>query len=103
MLIGDRLKSLREEKESFAGRHRTAHRALALLRVARRERPHRSGGRDSGKVCAGVGCADVPIILRRHEQTAGGSDASNCGLGQHREGCPGAESFPATPAADQSG
>ena len=64
MVIGDRLKTLRETKNLSQGDIETD-RVAPLLRFASREWPHDTGGRDFGKICACSRTAAIPSDVRR--------------------------------------
>ena len=63
MIIGDRLRELREEKKLSQGDIEKRTRAAALLHLAGRERAHASGHRDIGEVSASLGSAPLPVFL----------------------------------------
>jgi len=62
MIIGDRLRELREEKK-LSGRHREENWAAAMLHISCRKWSHCSRDRDLGEDGPGFGSATVPALL----------------------------------------
>lgn len=76
MLIGDKLRAIREAKKLSQGdvEHRTG---LLRAYVSRVENGHTVPGcRDAGEVCAGAGSADVPAVLRGQRGAKAGFEGS---------------------------
>ena len=67
MVIGDRLRALREQKESFPGSHRKTNGPLTLLSFTCRVRAHRSIYRNAGEMGSRSGGAALSNFLRRRE------------------------------------